>query len=61
MTLDQAADAFEQADGPNMETAINLLRTAYEYWSDGMIGTDTYTMYVRMVANDLLEMMELVV
>jgi hypothetical protein len=56
MTLTQAADAFEQADGPNMDTAINLLRAAQEYWDDGMIGRDTYAMYIRMVANDLIEM-----
>jgi hypothetical protein len=58
MTLTEAADAFEQADGPNIETAIDLLRTAHEYWADDMIGRDTYAMYVRMVANDLLQMVE---
>jgi len=56
MSLTKAVDAFEQADGPNIETAINLLRTAHEYWTDGEIGRDSYEMYLEMVANDLLEM-----
>ena len=55
MTLDEAQDRFEQAKGPNFETAADLLRVALTYWSDAMISDETFGMLVGMVANDLRE------
>ena len=55
MTLDDAKDAFEQAEGPNAKTAADLLRVATEYWVDDMISDGTYRDIVLMVARDLHE------